>query len=379
MIDLTNQEIFEEIMRQGQEVIDADDGRRALTFVRNMNQMLAKPEGKALANSPERGVAYQDLMTRLSFICLAALDDRTIAGLLEAHTLVGIRLIGTAVAGKIKAKLVAVPSFGERDVLRRRLREALLRNQERIGSSSISLNDKMMPPTVTNWLRKYSGAVGPRPVTLVGQNQFIATNADVKKLDEDSRRLLRELVGLFEYLKLSSQTPAGLEDPVVFRFGNQLRVLKQGNFEDIKLPPKLSQMIDQLATESEGGELEAAEPATLTSDTLPEILPTEILTAYQGTQKQQQAIVREQAKLAKKIGGKTDDLPAIFYRAVQTKNIAATVAALLLMAETDTLGNFLKADEKLRQFFDLADLESAIGAEENIAGGQHRYPAPSEG
>lgn len=347
MIDLTNQEMFQQIQERGQTVILEDDFRQALTFTRNMNKLLMRPEGQRLAENPERLAAYRQLLNQLSFICLSALDDRTLSQLFEEHILIGIKLPNIDLVAKMKAKLVAIPSFAERDVLRRRLRESLLRNQERLGVDTINLDDKSSSPAVANWLRKYSSVVGPKPATAVQQNQFIVTDPDVKKLDSASLSLLRGLVALFEYLKLSSQTPDGLEDPVVFRFGNQLRVLKQGNFEDVKLPPKLEQMIDRLAAEEEGpkGPAEKLSSAADTSDV--------ILTAYQGDAKQYQAILKEQEKIAKKVQDKPDQLSAIFYQAVQSKNIVATVAALRLMAEQDRLGIFLKTDEKLNKFLSL--------------------------
>ena len=179
-----------------------------------------------------------------------------------------------------------------------------------------------LPPAIKHWLRDYDQSSDIRQrskrLSLI---EYINTNNNVRQLSAEQKETLRRVLQVYDFI----------------RFLNQLESVSETGH---KIPAEKVTVLDRgLASASVEDESSKEQQ--------------EIFQAYQGNEKQAKEISREQAKLAKKISGKVDQLPAIFYQAVQTKNVAVTIAVLLLMAETDTLGSFLKTDEKLRQFLSL--------------------------
>ncbi|MFA6322522.1 MAG: hypothetical protein WCX71_03515 [Candidatus Buchananbacteria bacterium] len=356
MIDLTNQEIFEEIQKQAHDALVENDVRRSNIFIRNMASFLKAPENKNLANFPQMQKTYQQLINQLSFVCLASLTEKEIINLLEENLLTGLENEYIDLIEKSTTKLVSYSAFSERDVLRRKMREALLRNSETLGRVNIKDEEKMVRPTVANWLKKYSAAVGSQPVGPAQSNQFLSAEPDVKKLSEKDLIILRKLVNFFEFLKESSQTPQGLEDPVAFAFGDEVRILNKGNFETVKLPALAQKVIDELFP---------GQKPKVTATAVPESqakLEAEIAAAYRGDLKTQKAVASESEKISQLIKGDLLKLQAEFYKAVQEQNPNRTVAALHLLSQGNGLLDFIKNDQKLNKFL-AATWEKKYGSE----------------
>ena len=314
-LDLLNRLTNEYVV--GSQVGEADE------LWQTLRRLTAGPQAKTI---DAKIISQIDrLMIDLDWLALPFLSDSAVEDLFRANLLRAFSL-EIDVLGKIKTLFSL--SYGDLNALeqqRRLLLGALKANETLIGDRPIKTSDagQELTPAIKNWLKDYdqssNGAQRSRHLNLV---EYINTNNNVRQLSAEQKETLRWVMSVYDFI----------------RFLNQRKGVSETGHE---VPAEKVAVL----TNEEPVSAAVQEPVSQGEE--------EILRAYQGNSKQQQAIVREQAKLAKKIGGKTDQLPAIFYRAVQTKNVAATVTALLLMAETDTLGNFLKTDEKLRQFLSL--------------------------
>lgn len=333
MLDLLNRLTNEYVV--GSQVGEADELWQAL------RRLTAGPQAKTINAAVIDQI--NRLMVDLGWLALPFLSDSAVEDLFRANLLRAFSL-EVDVLGKIKTLFSL--SYGDLNALeqqRRLLLGALKANETLIGDRPIKISDagQELTPAIKNWLKDYdqssNSAQRSRRLNLV---EYINTNNNVRQLSVEQKETLRWVLGVYDFI----------------RFLNQRKGMSETGHE---VPAERVAVL----THEEPVSAAVQEPVSEGEE--------EILQAYQGDSKQQQAIVHEQAKLAKKIGGspryarhapraeraggagKIDQLPAIFYRAVQTKNVAATVAALLLMAETDTLVNFLQADEKLRQFLSL--------------------------
>lgn len=351
MIDLVNQEIFERINRRLADVMAEDDVRGALIFSRNMKFYLSSKDNAALNNTPDMRDEYEKMLAMAQFVCLSAINERDIIALYETKILEALMIENYDAIAKVRGKLLSTPDFSERDVLRRKLREALTRNIERIGAQKITINDGKVEPTIGQWLRKYSGVVGATPVSSVQLNQFLSSDSDVTRLTPVDKTLLRKLISLFEYLKRSSQTPEGLEDPVVFRFDDQVKVLREGKFEDVKLPPRVEKIFNEtmtvLGVTDQDRTTKQSTAEQLTDD---RVYAQQIVEAYAGDPKQEKAIDKEYDALTKKFGNDVKGLRNEFMASVQRKNVSRVIALLQIFSEQNDLAKFMTEDEKLGPF-----------------------------
>jgi len=264
------------------------------------------------------------LMVDLGWLALPFLPDSAVENLFKADLL---RALSLEIDVLAKIKTFFSFSYGNFNLLeqqRRLMISALKINEELIGDRAIKISDvgEEVAPAIKNWLKDYDQSSNvnqrSRRLNLV---EYINTNNNVRQLSAEQKETLRRVLQVYDFV----------------RFLNQLESVSETGH---KIPAEKVTVLDRgLASASVEDESSKEQQ--------------EIFQAYQGNEKQAKEISREQAKLAKKISGKVDQLPAIFYQAVQTKNVAVTIAVLLLMAETDTLGSFLKTDEKLRQFLSL--------------------------
>lgn len=246
MIDLSNQEIFQAMQAECEDAFGADDGRRAFIFIRNMAVALAAPENKSLEARPDMLETYQNLIDRLTFVALPNLKDAEAAEVFKNKILLGLREENINFVNKVKARLIAIPDFAARDAARKQLCDALLANEEQLGTGKITVGAGPAAPTLASWLKKYNERFGMVVVNAVARNQFFVSDPEVKFLNEADKKVLRRLLELYDYLKLSSQTPEGLEDPVLFDFDGQRKILRNGEFEDIVLPPDMEKMVDEI-------------------------------------------------------------------------------------------------------------------------------------
>ena len=166
--------------------------------------------------------------------------------LFKNKLLLGLREARIDLIAKLKAALLTIPAFSSRDELRQKLREALMENQERLGEAAINLGGAMVNATIGNWLKKYERELGARPVGSLDLNQFFASDKDIQNLSPADQIAARRLFSLHDYLKLSSQTPEGLEDPVIFAAEGQLKKLRGGEWEDVKVETKLATILDKV-------------------------------------------------------------------------------------------------------------------------------------
>lgn len=243
MVDVTNKEVFEAIKAQGETAVATDQVEEAFAFVRNIETLMASSENQKLAEDPDMVEEYLRLADRLSFVALPSLRDDEVVGLFRKDALTGLRGQSVNMVEKVRAHLITIPAFESRDIFRKRLREALAANEQRLGTADIMAGTVKISATVGSWIKKYDKQFGAGEVDPVARNQFLVADKDVQPLSEAEKAALRRLFELYEYLKLSSQTPEGLEDPVLFNIGGKQKVLRNGEWEEVSLPESIEKII----------------------------------------------------------------------------------------------------------------------------------------
>ena len=187
----------------------------------------------------------------------------------------------------------------------------------------------MVVPSIANWLIDYTGFVGVGKVDSVKMNEYFISSKNFQKLSNKEKNIVRKLITLYEQLKRSSLDPEGLEERATLYEDGRLAVFRDGRFEDIDL--KIMSRIMEI-------EKKQIQPPELPSAPSYE---SDLLTAYQGDPKKEQAIIKEEENLKTKFGADLIKLRQEFISAMQKKNVNSAIAGLRLLAENNDLENFL--------------------------------------
>ncbi len=88
-------------------------------------------------------------------------------------------------------------SLSVNEHLARELTQILEKNQSRIGETNIILDDKELPPTVSNWLKDFFGVAGTEHFDTLSIAKYIISSENAKNLNPVDQAKLRRFLGLY--------------------------------------------------------------------------------------------------------------------------------------------------------------------------------------
>ena len=249
--------------------------------------------------SPEANKIFQEelseIIIKLKWIAFQRLGDGDILELLGNHLLIikdlSLKLIN--LREEIRGFLVGIINYEDRDVLKLKIREVLLKNQE-------ILDIQAPVKTIGDWLRNISVQVGQGIADNLRENEYYIKDNNFIRLKQEDQEFLKNIIKVYKYCWFSSQTAEGLDEAIdIINEDSNLKVLEFGQLIDVPpLDPDTVKIID-LFTASSGGA--QPQPAVKEDDAGRKI--KEIETIYKeklaGIQKKyniNQGILKHQAK-----------------------------------------------------------------------------------
>lgn len=183
--------------------------------------------------SPEEYGQYYNYLMKLKFLCLNYFDDiEEYKELLDKYFALATEIPAFDLWDKILARLVSISDLEARSKFKADLREAL----ERSGSFLISrqkYNDAEIPYKVSEWIKDFIVNLGLDKFDKVKKAEYLANGRFIKLLKDEDQNKVRNLLDLYEKLKLSSKTPEGYENSVLMNIDGQDIIFEQGNVETI--------------------------------------------------------------------------------------------------------------------------------------------------
>jgi hypothetical protein len=298
---------------------------------------------------PDVAKQYRVLLARLEWIALPLLPERAMLAMLETRLREALSIDGHDLWRTLETFLVNIDDIQERDVVKKRMRDALYRNVEVLTTSTVRVGEKESRGTVMNWLRFYNREVGTEKLDKVRQTNFFVQNAAVNRLSDEEKINLRMLVGVIERTKFSSAAPEGYELPVRIE-GEDGEQLEMIHGQIIKRDPKLIEraraLLARLGKVPEEVKQKQAPPEK-------EQPPKQVATPPKQLITKEEAVRFAEAKKRLLVHG--DDLTQLLYEfAVAPQGREATgdmsVAALFLLAEANQFDAAMKS-AKIRKAF----------------------------
>ena len=199
---MDNKEALEKIKKLFYHIIENDDQKQAFLFVKRFSKMEDRFNEKD----------FKEWLIKSKFIALPLLGKNEIVDLFKNNFLTIFLIENYDLIKKLENRMINFIIFSERDKLKKNLRKVLLDNQATLSEKKLLISGNILPATIGNWLKDYISNVGNHPADKVKQAQYLTSSDNIKKIEETEKAKVKFLAELYEYLKLSSETPLGHEE-----------------------------------------------------------------------------------------------------------------------------------------------------------------------
>lgn len=178
-------------------------------------------------------------------IAIPMLDREEIVRFFSEHFAEGF-VVNIDYIEKIKAKLVAIIEYEERNEFREQIYRAILTNESSLVDKPIeNIMTKEKLKRVKEFLLDYVRANGLDRVDSVKREQFMIKEYNFESLSEPDQIKIKGLFDFFEYLKLNSWELEADEEPFIIIDDGGLKVFKGKEVEDIN-KSKAANIVDDM-------------------------------------------------------------------------------------------------------------------------------------
>jgi len=204
---------IEEILLFGQEVLDWGN-MDAKRLARNLETKLRVREDRPLSGDEKK---YRVLIHQLQAASLFLYSDEDVARYFKDGIQDGLVFDGEPYVITDALDTLMIPrGMAERGQLKNKLLEALRDSEKRLTKADIRSGKTREAGTIKNWLRDYVREVGVKGATTIKQNEYLASSKNAANLSSVDRRLVRRLLGLYEWLQVPAGSLEGLHDSILF-------------------------------------------------------------------------------------------------------------------------------------------------------------------
>ncbi|MDP3985918.1 MAG: hypothetical protein U1C53_02320 [Candidatus Veblenbacteria bacterium] len=193
------------------------------------------------STDPKLWLRYGGLKYRLDALLLPILSDSEILDFFSHGIARVLSDINIELVDKVQARLLGIILHEERDRHKGELRQSLMENNETLVE--VNIEGKNLR-TCSDWVKDYSSVVGLGEIDPLKKQQYLSQNPTLRGLVPEQREILRRLFNLFDYLKLSSITPEGLEEKVTFIESGKKLILDKGEVREI--PREASPILERI-------------------------------------------------------------------------------------------------------------------------------------
>jgi hypothetical protein len=228
-IDINSPQVFLEIKEKVADIMLHFETKEAKILYDFINEKLVK--NKNIYQAKE----YSKILSQLRFLDLYFLSDNEIVGLYQKDF------------GKIleyyedynpfsvlRLKLLNM-SLRNRDEFKKRVVLALLNNREIITKNALFFvkGGKSEPPSIANWIRDYTKIAGGGVFTNIAKANYFIKSKNYLALSDEEEQKVKVLLNFYFRLQLSSLTPQGLENDLVFiDKDGKTKILSEGKIID---------------------------------------------------------------------------------------------------------------------------------------------------
>ncbi|MFC1663250.1 hypothetical protein ACFL04_03770 [Patescibacteria group bacterium] len=247
---LPDKKFLEAMQGKLENMITFQEMEDAYWFAQNLDATLTEYR-EFSGEHPDLYTAYKSMTVKARWIGLQFLTENETVYLFENHLREALTMEDFDIDDAWRGKILTINLLDIRDMFKKRIRNTMERNKQRLTSEDLVIDEERVEPTIGNWIRAYNVALGTEIVPLVKYTEYLFRDKNITKLSDKERALIETLVTFYEKLKLSSETPEGLEEniPVDDKerpgdiIGGVFQPLKKVNMEEVNNAMKAIQTV----------------------------------------------------------------------------------------------------------------------------------------
>ena len=241
-------EFQKNLIEKVDEIILYLDDKQAKFLAGNLEKILSGFDGDL-----ETKQIYDDLIVKLKFVALPRLDFKEIVALFKNGLIQALRDETLPVLERLRLSLTSINPWA-RDDFKSDLITALRDNQEILFWETSEQGEREIK--VAECLENYNHDLGIELVSKIKQTEYFVRH--FSKIEREDRDLIRKLFDIYEYLKITSESPQGFEDDFTFATDEgQIQIIEGNRLVNVR--------------PSEKRRLTAEEAEYLRQNVLPEI------------------------------------------------------------------------------------------------------------
>lgn len=223
---------LEIIKKEFEKACEFDDSQSAF--------LLSKKLEEKLSNDSERNVLgnqlkeYFKFLLKFKFLSLNMIEDwDEVIKLISVHFNIIFEIKYYDIWSKVRANLVTISDFKERNNKKMELKSAIL-NSENLILDEKKYRDKLsFIPTIKNWFNDYNFNLGAGKIDNLKRIQYLTNSENIKKLDEEDRKKIKALFDFYEKIKNPSISREGFENEIPMIVNDKFIIFKEGKAEEI--------------------------------------------------------------------------------------------------------------------------------------------------
>ncbi|OGF20825.1 hypothetical protein A2316_01825 [Candidatus Falkowbacteria bacterium RIFOXYB2_FULL_38_15] len=205
IIQINDRAIFAKLKILSEGIIKNEEIGEGADLFRTLKDLLSKnpkfkEENHALARE------YDVLIARLAYLALSSIEDKDVDELFKNFLLLGLNSEDVDIKKRMDLRSMLYHDEVNDGAERKRILRAIKENVETIGKEKIEISgeEKLVSPTVKNWLRDYELSFEERKVrTTVEAVTYLNQNKNARKLTKEDKELLLKVLSFYDSLMFS--------------------------------------------------------------------------------------------------------------------------------------------------------------------------------
>lgn len=234
-MNLSERSSLATIAGEVEELVHFEMRRESFELLRNLEAALQEVDRTELGPLV---FDYDRLLTKLRFVAFADLTEEEAVALIATHV-ADIFSTTLDLEDRLQQRLVEMVLLDDRDSFKKRVRDAMIRNTQPLTRATLLLGDdrRQVSPTVGNWIRVYTYAVGSGLIDPLQLSQYYSREENIIKLSPEERKRVRTLLGIYERFKYPSDVVEGFDEPVTVVADGKTYLAYRGEITMLKSSP----------------------------------------------------------------------------------------------------------------------------------------------
>lgn len=228
-IDINSQKSLSEIKEKVADIMLHNETKEARILYDFINDKLAKNKNSFQEKE------YSKILSQLRFLDLYFLSDNEIISLYQNDFGKILEYYEDYIPFNVLRLKLLNMSLRDRDEFKKKVVLALLNNKEVITSYTFvfTKGEKSEAPSVANWIKDYTKIAGGGVFTNMAKANYFIRSKNYLALNDEEKQKVKILLNFYFRLHLSSLTPQGLENDLVFvDKDGKTKILSEGKIID---------------------------------------------------------------------------------------------------------------------------------------------------